>query len=56
VQSDTSGDSGGLVSRGRHEAEKAVVRFTSPLEAHRAVREKQGSFCGNTPVRLRVLQ
>ena len=37
-------------------SEKAVVRFISPLEAHRAVRERQGGFCGNNQVQLRLLQ
>jgi hypothetical protein len=36
--------------------EKAFVRFTSQLEARRAVRERQGGFCGNNQVRLRVLE
>lgn len=34
----------------------AIVRFASALEAHRAVRDRQGGFCGNSQVRLRVLQ
>ncbi|KAL4432535.1 hypothetical protein ABPG77_000472 [Micractinium sp. CCAP 211/92] len=36
--------------------ELAIVRFASPMEARRAVRDRQGGFCGNTQVRLRVLQ
>ncbi|KAL4858215.1 hypothetical protein ACK3TF_001700 [Chlorella vulgaris] len=41
---------------GPSRSEKAVVRFTSPLEAHRALRERQGGFCGSSQLRLRVLQ
>ncbi|KAL4436884.1 hypothetical protein ABPG75_004023 [Micractinium tetrahymenae] len=36
--------------------EVAIVRFASALEAHRAVRDRQGAFCGNNQVQLRVLQ
>ncbi|EFN55711.1 hypothetical protein CHLNCDRAFT_52363 [Chlorella variabilis] len=42
--------------KARLQPEKAVVRFTSPLEAHRAVRDRQAGFCGNNALRLRVLQ
>jgi hypothetical protein len=44
--------------RTRHSeyTEKAVVRFNSRMEAHRAVRDRQGGFCGNNQVRLRLLQ
>lgn len=37
------------------DTERAVVRFSSAEEAHRAVRTRQGTFCGTQPVRLRVL-
>ena len=43
-------------SRHLNVVEKAFVRFTSPLEAHRAVRERQGGFIGSNQLRLRVLQ
>jgi len=42
--------------RNASQAEKAIVRFGSQVEAHRAVRERQHGFCGNSQVRLRVLQ
>ena len=45
-----------LRSRHLNVTEKAFVRFTSPLEAHRAVRERQGGFIGSNQLRLRVLQ
>ncbi len=40
----------------KEKSEKAVVRFATRQEAHRALRDLQGSFCGSNAVRLRVLQ
>ncbi len=35
---------------------RALIRFTRTEEAHRAVRDRQGTFLLNTSVSLRVLQ
>jgi hypothetical protein len=34
---------------------QAVVRFDSPEEAHRAVRSKQGGYCINNQVHIKLL-
>lgn len=46
----------GSSSRDKEKAEKAVVRFATRQEVHRALRDRQGSFCGSNSVRLRILQ
>lgn len=46
----------GSSSRDKEKAEKAVVRFATRQEAHRALRDRQGSFCGSNSVRLCILQ
>lgn len=40
----------------REKVERAVVRFATRQEAHRALRDRQGAFCGGSALRLRVLQ